>query len=105
MTRRQTKPELVRIVRAGLAVEARKNPICWRDNRRHAPDDERTVATYKKGVKKMKILEKIYTKYFDSKEKAEAFIDSHKIQKNFVLSWDYVGGLRWIVEKYKNWAD
>lgn len=53
----------------------------------------------------MKILEKIYTKYFDSKEKAEAFIDSHKIQKNFVLSWDYVGGLRWIVDKYKNWAD
>lgn len=53
----------------------------------------------------MKTLEKIYDKYFDSKDKAEQFINSHKIQKNFSLSWDYTGGLRWIVSKYRNLAD
>lgn len=53
----------------------------------------------------MKILHIKYKKYFDLKEKAEKFINSHKIQKNFSLAWDYTGGLRWIVTKYTNLAD
>ena len=53
----------------------------------------------------MKILQIQYKKIFDFKEDAENFIDSHKNVKNFLLSWDYSSGLRWIVTKYKNWAD
>lgn len=51
----------------------------------------------------MKILEKIYTKYFENKDDAIRFIESHKKQNNFLLEYDYSNGLRWIVSKYKNW--
>ena len=51
----------------------------------------------------MQILEKIYTKYFDSKDAAIQFIEKHKNQHGFLLEYDLVGGVRWIVSKYKNW--
>jgi hypothetical protein len=52
----------------------------------------------------MKILHKIYTKTFLNKDAAERFIEKHKDQKNFILSFQYCP-MCWKVEKYKNWAD
>lgn len=51
----------------------------------------------------MKILNKLYTKTFFEKEKAIEFIEKHKNQNGFLLEYDLVGGVRWIVSKYKNW--
>jgi hypothetical protein len=55
-----------------------------------------------KGVKKMIIMQKLYTKTFDSREKAENFISQHERQDMFYLGWDLSSGIKWTVSKYKN---
>jgi hypothetical protein len=50
----------------------------------------------------MVIMQKLYTKTFDSREKAENFISQHERQDMFYLGWDLSSGIRWTVTKYKN---
>lgn len=52
----------------------------------------------------MKILNKLYTKKFDSKDAAVRFIEKHKDQSQFVLEYHLLP-LCWTVSKYTNWNE
>lgn len=49
----------------------------------------------------MVIMQKLYTKTFDSREQAENFILKHKRQDMFYLGYDLSRGIKWTVLKYK----